>query len=90
VIERALVADYPDPDMGHYPMYHVVPRMSATPGSIRAPAPHLGEHNRELLRGVGVDDAAYEALRAAGAVLESGAGHQSDLPDMSPDGGPKG
>jgi len=73
VIDRALVADYPDPDMERYPMYHVVPRMSETPGSIRTPAPRLGEHNRALLRGVGVDDAAYETLRAAGVVLEADA-----------------
>ena len=58
-IERELVADYPDPDMGALPMHHVVPRLAGTPGSIRTPAPHLGEHNRALLREVGVDDAAY-------------------------------
>jgi crotonobetainyl-CoA:carnitine CoA-transferase CaiB-like acyl-CoA transferase len=59
VIERELLADYPDADMGAFPMHHVVPRLSATPGSIRTPAPKLGEHNRELLSGLGVD---YEEL----------------------------
>ena len=63
VIERELIADYPDPDMGALPMHHVVPRLSGTPGSIRTPAPHLGEHNRALLREVGVDDAAYAQAR---------------------------
>ena len=70
VIERELVADYPDPDMGALPMHHVVPRLSGTPGSIRTPAPHLGEHNRALLREVGVDDAAYAKLVAAGFACE--------------------
>ncbi len=70
VLERELVADYPDPDMGQFPMHHVVPRMSATPGAIRAPAPKLGQHNRELLRELGVDDAAYDGLLAAGIACE--------------------
>jgi crotonobetainyl-CoA:carnitine CoA-transferase CaiB-like acyl-CoA transferase len=51
-------------------MHHVVPRLSGTPGSIRTPAPWLGEHNRALLGEIGVDDAAYAALLAAGAVAE--------------------
>jgi formyl-CoA transferase len=70
VVERELVADYPDPEMGMLPMHHVVPRLSGTPGSIRTPAPHLGEHNRALLREVGVDDAAYAKLLADGIACE--------------------
>lgn len=68
VIDRELVADYPDADMDDLPMHHVVPRMSATPGSIRTPAPRLGEHNRDLLREVGVDDARYARLLGSGAI----------------------
>ncbi|MDB5904306.1 MAG: CoA transferase [Betaproteobacteria bacterium] len=67
-IERELVADYPDADMDTFPMHHVVPRLSGTPGTIRTPAPRLGEHNRELLEEIGVDAAGYEALVEAGAV----------------------
>jgi formyl-CoA transferase len=70
VLARELVADYPDPDMGAFPMHHVVPRLSGTPGSIRTPAPRLGEHNRPLLAEIGVNDAAYARLIAAGAVCE--------------------
>jgi formyl-CoA transferase len=70
VLARELVADYPDPDMGAFPMHHVVPRLSGTPGSIRTPAPRLGEHNRALLGEIGVNDAAYARLFAAGAVCE--------------------
>jgi len=69
-IEREVLADYPDGDMGAYPMHHVVPRLEGTPGSIRTPAPKLGEHNREVLRVVGVDDARYAALLADGVVRE--------------------
>ncbi len=70
VLEREVIADYPDAEMGLLPMHHVVPRLSGTPGSIRTPAPYLGEHNRELLAEAGVDAARYAELVAAGAVLE--------------------
>ena len=71
MLERELIADYPDPDMGAFPMHHVVPRLSGTPGSIRTPAPRLGEHNRALLAELSVDDAAYSQLLAAGIACEN-------------------
>ena len=67
VIERELLAEYPDDDMGAFPMQHVVPRLLGTPGSIRTRAPKLGEHNRELL---GLDREAYAELARAGVVAE--------------------
>jgi formyl-CoA transferase len=70
VIEREILADYEDPHVGAFPMHHVAPRLNVTPGSIRSPAPTLGQHNRELLAETGVDDAAYEALKAAGTAVE--------------------
>ena len=70
VLERELVADYPDADMDAFPMHHVVPRLSDTPGSIRTAAPRLGQHNRALLAEVGVNDAEYAKLLAAGAACE--------------------
>jgi formyl-CoA transferase len=48
-IEREILADYPDDDMGEFPMHHVVPRLLGTPGAIRSPAPRLGQHNDEIL-----------------------------------------
>jgi formyl-CoA transferase len=70
IIEREILADYEDPQVGAFPMHHVVPRLDATPGSIRSPAPTLGQHNRELLAETGIDDAAYQALKAAGTAVE--------------------
>jgi formyl-CoA transferase len=67
VIERELLADYPDADMEQFPMHPVVPRLSGTPGSIRTPAPRLGEHNREVLKGLGFD---YEEFLQKGIVRE--------------------
>jgi len=78
VTERELVADYPDPDMGSFPMHHVTPRLSRTPGAIRAPAPKLGEHNGALLAEIGVDETAYAKLVAAGIVCEGGAAPKGD------------
>jgi crotonobetainyl-CoA:carnitine CoA-transferase CaiB-like acyl-CoA transferase len=71
VAERQLLADYPDADMGRFPMHAVVPRLQHTPGAIGLPAPRLGEHNRELLAQVGVDDQQYASLLAAGVVREA-------------------
>ena len=71
VVARELVADYPDPEMGRLPMHHVVPRLAGTPGTIRMPAPALGQHNREILAEIGIADAAYEALAADGLVREA-------------------
>ena len=69
-IDREVLADYPDADMGEFPMHHVVPRLGGTPGAVATPAPGLGQHNRELLREVGVDDRRYRELVAAGVVCE--------------------
>ena len=69
-IEREVIADYPDADMEEFPMHHVVPRLTGTPGVVATPAPRLGQHNRELLRELGVDDARYRALIDEGAVYE--------------------
>jgi crotonobetainyl-CoA:carnitine CoA-transferase CaiB-like acyl-CoA transferase len=70
VIARELIADYPDAEMGAFPMHHVVPRLLGTPGSIRTPAPRLGEHNRALLDALGIDELAYRRLRTAGVVCD--------------------
>lgn len=68
VVERELIADYPDADMGMLPMHAVVPRLHDRPGSIRTPAPALGQHNRELLGQIGIAGDAFDDLVAAGVV----------------------
>ncbi|HJV41560.1 CoA transferase [Caulobacter sp.] len=73
VIDREILADYPDVELGALPMHHVVPRLEATPGSIRSPAPSLGQHNRDLLAEVGIDEAAYAELVSSGVAVEDGA-----------------
>jgi formyl-CoA transferase len=75
VLERELIADYPDDEMGQFPMHHVVPRLAGTPGAIRTPAPVLGEHNQALLAELGVDEKGYAALLASG-VASQGRGRE--------------
>ncbi|MEK6243905.1 MAG: CoA transferase [Pseudomonadota bacterium] len=70
ILERELLADYPDAEMGQFPMHHVVPRLMGTPGSIRTPAPRLGQHNRELLGELGIGNVEYEKLLSSGIAVE--------------------
>lgn len=69
VVEREILADYEDADMGLFPMHHVTPRLEGTPGAIRTPAPALGEHNREILARLGIDAARFDELAAEGIVV---------------------
>jgi crotonobetainyl-CoA:carnitine CoA-transferase CaiB-like acyl-CoA transferase len=41
-----------------------------TAHQVRRPAPHLGQHNREVLAMLGYDDAAIDAMVAAGTLVE--------------------
>lgn len=66
--ERELLADYPDADMKWFPMHPVVPRLQGTPGSIRTPAPKLGQHNGEILKSLGLKASDIKNLIAKGIV----------------------
>ncbi|MGC4081653.1 MAG: CoA transferase [Vicinamibacterales bacterium] len=70
-VQREIVADYPDAEMNQLPMHHVVPRLLSSPGSIRTPAPRLGEHNRELLGEIGCTADRYAQLQRDGIVVEA-------------------
>ena len=65
---RAVVEDFPDADHGTIPLHTPFPRLSETPGTIRAPAPELGEHTDEVLALLGRSAADRERLRKAGIV----------------------
>ena len=68
VQERQIVVDLPDEELGSVTMHNVVPRLSATPGALRRPAPKLGEHTAEILARVGIAAADLARLRSEGIV----------------------
>jgi len=49
VLGRKAMVELPDDDLGSLPMHNVIPRLSASPGGFRRPAPRLGEHTAEIL-----------------------------------------
>jgi crotonobetainyl-CoA:carnitine CoA-transferase CaiB-like acyl-CoA transferase len=52
--ERGVVVDVEDDQFGSLPMHNILPRLSATPGTFRRPAPTLGEHTAEILAEIGL------------------------------------
>jgi crotonobetainyl-CoA:carnitine CoA-transferase CaiB-like acyl-CoA transferase len=46
---REAIVEIEDAEMGSVPMHNIIPRLSASPGGFRRPAPRLGEHTDEIL-----------------------------------------
>ncbi|WP_426231600.1 CaiB/BaiF CoA transferase family protein [Pararhizobium sp. DWP3-4] len=65
--EREVIVSLDDEEHGVLPMHNIVPRMSATPGGFRRPAPALGEHTAEVLVEAGVSPEAIAAIVAGAA-----------------------
>ena len=65
--ERPVIVEVEDAELGSLPMHDIVPRLSATPGAWRRPAPALGEHTEAVLAEAGLDADAIARLRAEGA-----------------------
>jgi formyl-CoA transferase len=49
VIARESLVEVQDDDLEYMPMHNIVPRLSATPGTLRRPAPRKGQHTAECL-----------------------------------------
>ena len=68
ICEREALIALPDDEMGQLPMHNVTPRLSGTPGAIRAPAPKLGEHTADILSELGIGADRREQLKASGVI----------------------
>ena len=69
VVGRECLVDVEDKDLGLVPMHNITPRMSATPGGFRRPAPAIGQHNEDVLVALlGRDE--YARHLAGGAIVE--------------------
>jgi crotonobetainyl-CoA:carnitine CoA-transferase CaiB-like acyl-CoA transferase len=65
--QERVVVEVEDAELGSLPMHDIVPRLSATPGRWRRPAPALGEHTDAVLAEAGLDAAAIKRMRQEGA-----------------------
>ena len=80
VLERGEIFDHPQvaanrmltvqdhSQAGAVDMVNIPVRLSDTPGSLRSPAPVLGQHTGEVLRELGFDDEAINRLRAENVI----------------------
>jgi formyl-CoA transferase len=66
--EREALIEVADDVVGSLPMHNVIPRLSATPGALRRPAPALGEHNLEILQALGYSEEEIARFVEAGAL----------------------
>jgi crotonobetainyl-CoA:carnitine CoA-transferase CaiB-like acyl-CoA transferase len=67
-LERGMLEEYEHPVAGTVKTLGIPVKLSATPGSVRLPAPLLGQHTDEVLAEVGVDAERAAELRDRGVV----------------------
>ncbi|KAA9010348.1 CaiB/BaiF CoA transferase family protein [Histidinibacterium aquaticum] len=66
--DRGIYVAAPDPETGQSIQHSPLPRMSATPGSLRRPAPAIGEQGPEILSELGYSNDDIARLRSAGTI----------------------
>ncbi len=67
-IARGMLEQHQLPDGKPVKLPGIVPKLSQTPGATKWLGPKLGEHNAEVLNGLGYDDAAQRAFKARGVI----------------------
>jgi crotonobetainyl-CoA:carnitine CoA-transferase CaiB-like acyl-CoA transferase len=65
---RHILVEFPDEEIGSVTVHNVIPRLSATPGALRRPAPKLGDHTAKILARVGIGADHVSVLREEGIV----------------------
>jgi formyl-CoA transferase len=62
---RQAIVKTQHPDFGELRMQNVAPKLSETPGGIRAPAPAMGQHNEDVYLGLlGMTRERFDSLAA--------------------------
>jgi crotonobetainyl-CoA:carnitine CoA-transferase CaiB-like acyl-CoA transferase len=72
-LARRMIVSCAHPDLGEVATLGLPIKFSRTPGGMRSGAPRLGQHTRETLRAVGLDDATIEA-----AIMEAAASPRAE------------
>ena len=68
-VAREAIVSTPHPQFGTLRMQNVAPRLSASPSSVRTPAPELGQHNAEIYGELlGLAPEALDGYRARGVI----------------------
>jgi len=65
---REVLQDYEYAGMDRLPMHQSFPRLSETPGTVRTPAPALGQDNADILTELGYDEGQQQMLTDKGVL----------------------
>jgi len=68
VAARDMIVDVDHPTIGRLRMAGLPIKLSANPGSVKAPPPLLGEHSRQVLAGLGLSQERIDALVQSGVI----------------------
>jgi crotonobetainyl-CoA:carnitine CoA-transferase CaiB-like acyl-CoA transferase len=67
-VHNEIVIEVEDPDLGQVAQVGVAARLASTPGTVRRPAPRVGEHTADILSELGYDIATVADYRRDGVV----------------------
>ena len=70
VLDRDMVVELDHPTVGRVRAIGIPVKLSESPGTIRRPAPLLGQHTQEVLREHGFSDGEVAHLLESGVVRE--------------------
>jgi len=71
VVHRKMIHEAIQPDGSTFRQADVVPRLSLTPGTLRRPPSRPGQHTREILEELGMDETAIAGLEREGVIKAS-------------------
>lgn len=65
---RDMILDVAHPEFGQLKVPGIVPKLSKTPGSVKWLGPKLGEHNVEVLKGIGLSEQQIQRMAEKGVI----------------------